>query len=81
MLKNTNNQTINSTKNSFKEIKIEVFERRIFLKIPKNETDIAFIRKIQFVNWDKNCFHWVIPNYPGNLTLLKTYICYAKIIV
>jgi integrase/recombinase XerD len=72
-LKDTNNQTINPTKNSFKETKIEVFERRIFLKIPKNETDIAFIRKIQFVHWDKNWFHWVIPNYPGNLTLLKTY--------
>ena len=71
--KNTSSQTINPTKNSFKEIKIEVFERRIFLKIPKNETDIAFIRKIQFVHWDKNWFHWVIPNYPGNLTLLKTY--------
>ena len=71
--KNTDNQIIISTKNSFKEIKMEVFERRIFLKIPKNETDIAFIRKIQFVHWDKNWFHWVIPNYPGNLTLLKTY--------
>ena len=71
--KNINYQLINPTKNSFKEIKIEVFERRIFLKIPKNETDIAFIRKIQFIHWDKNWFHWVIPNYPGNLTLLKTY--------
>ena len=70
---NINYQLINPAKNSFKEIKIEVFERRIFLKIPKNETDIAFIRKIQFVHWDKNWFHWVIPNYPGNLTLLKTY--------
>ena len=71
--KNTDKQTINPTKNSFKEIKIEVFERRIFLRIPKNETDIAFIRKIQFIHWDKNWFHWVIPNYPGILTLLKTY--------
>ena len=71
--KNINYQLINPAKNSFKEIKIEVFERRIFLKIPKNETDIAFIRKIQFIHWDKNWYHWVIPNYPGNLTLLKTY--------
>ena len=71
--KNINYQLINPAKNSFKEIKMEVFERRIFLKIPKNETDIAFIRKIQFIHWDKNWYHWVIPNYPGNLTLLKTY--------
>ena len=46
---NINYQIINPAKNSFKEIKIEVFESRIFLKIPKNETDIAFIRKIQWI--------------------------------
>ncbi len=67
------NQTITTKKSSYNEIKIEVFERRIFLKIPKNEADIAFVRKIQFVKWDNNWFHWIIPNYPGNLSLLQTY--------
>ena len=70
----TDNQPIkNSNSINLKEIKIDVFERRIFLKIPKNEADISFIRKIQFVKWDNIWFHWVIPNYPGNLDLLKTY--------
>lgn len=72
-LKSTENQSTNSQKSIYQEIKIEVFERRIFLKIPKNENDISFIRKIQFVKWDSTWFHWVIPNYPGNLDLLKTY--------
>jgi site-specific recombinase XerD len=73
MTKSPINQTITTKKSSYNEIKIEVFERRIFLKIPKNEADIAFVRKIQFVKWDNNWFHWVIPNYPGNLSLLQTY--------
>ena len=45
-VKNINYQVINPTKNSFKEIKIEVFERFIFLKIPKKETETAFIWNI-----------------------------------
>ena len=67
------NKILSQNRNYLNEIKIEVFERRIFLKIPKNEPDISFIRKIQFVKWDSKWFHWVIPNYPGNLDLLKIY--------
>ena len=60
-------------KQNYNELKIEVFERRIFLKLPKNDKDIAFIRSITYSKWDSVWFHWVIPNYPGNLDLLKTY--------
>jgi len=67
------NQTGNFNKPTYQEIKIEVFERRIFLKLPKNEKDITFIRSITYSKWDSTWFHWVIPNYPGNLDLLKTY--------
>ncbi len=57
----------------YSAIKMDVFERRIFLKIPKNLKDIAFIRSLSYSKWDNTWFHWVIPNYPGNLDLLKTY--------
>jgi hypothetical protein len=67
----TMNQT--TKKNNFQEIKLEVFERKILLKIPKNEQDIAFIRKINYSKWDNTWFHWVIPNFPGNLEIIKTY--------
>jgi len=58
-------------KHNFQEIKLEVFERKILLKIPKNEQDIAFIRKITYSKWDSTFFHWVIPNFPGNLERIK----------
>lgn len=60
-------------KHNFQEIKLEVFERKILLKIPKNEQDIAFIRKITYSKWDSTFFHWIIPNFPGNLELIKAY--------
>ena len=71
--KPTGNQLNKFIKSSYQELKIEVFERRIFLKLPKNEKDIAFIRGITYSKWDSTWFHWVIPNYPGNLDLLKSY--------
>ncbi len=67
------NENQTAKKQNSQEIKLEVFERKILLKIPKNEQDIAFIRKINYSKWDATWFHWVIPNYPGNLELLKAY--------
>ena len=55
------------------EIRIDVFERRILLKLPKNEKDIQFIRSFQYCKWERIYFHWVIPNYPGNLIRIQTY--------
>jgi len=46
--KPTGNQLNKFKKSSYQELKIEVFERRIFLKLPKNEKDIAFIRGITY---------------------------------
>ena len=72
-LKSTENQSTIFQNSTYHEIKIEVFERRIFIKLPKNEKDIAFIRSLTYSKWDSTWFHWVIPNYPGNLELIKTY--------
>jgi integrase/recombinase XerD len=62
----------------FQKIKIDVFERKIILKIPKNHQDISFIRTFQFVKWNSTFLHWEIPNYPGNKDKIIAYF-YGKI--
>ena len=54
-------------------ISIEVAGRRIFLRMPKNSTDVQFVRSFHYVRWDANAFVWVIPHYGNNLELLKDY--------
>lgn len=54
-----------------KDVSIEVSGRRIFLKMPKNDMDIQFLRLLRFSYWDKNAYLWIIPNYNKNLELLK----------
>ncbi len=58
---------------NFSQIIIEVSEKSIFIKIPKNETDIQFIRTFKFARWDKSSYKWIIPNFGKNLELLKNY--------
>ena len=55
------------------KIEIEVAGRRIFVRMPKNATDIQFVRSFQYVRWDPNGFCWVIPHYKNNLELLQSY--------
>jgi integrase/recombinase XerD len=56
-----------------KNVSIEVAGRRIFLKMPKNNTDVQFIRSFRYAYWDANAFVWIIPHYKNNLDLLKDY--------
>jgi integrase/recombinase XerD len=58
---------------SKKDVSIEVAGRRIFLKMPKNNTDVQFVRSFRYANWDANAFVWIIPHYKNNLDLLKDY--------
>ena len=51
-------------------IEIRVAERKILLKMPKNEQDIALVKSIPYAHWNKTGFHWEIPHYPGNLEKL-----------
>ncbi|MFH1515340.1 MAG: hypothetical protein ABIG42_07760, partial [bacterium] len=55
------------------QIRIDVTDRKIFIKLPRNEADIRFITNLKYSRWDKTNFHWIIPNYPGNLDLIKDY--------
>jgi site-specific recombinase XerD len=53
------------------QIAIHVLGRKILIRMPKNEADVLFIKNLKYSSWDKRNFCWVIPNYPGNLDLLK----------
>lgn len=54
-------------------IRIEVAGRRIFVKMPKREADVQFVRSFRFAYWDAGAYLWVIPHYRNNLELLKDY--------
>lgn len=52
-------------------ISILITERKILLKMPKNEADLDFVRVLKYSRWNKENFLWEIPNYPGNLEKIK----------
>ncbi len=54
-------------------IEIEVVGRKVFIRMPKNNTDIQFLRSFHFVKWDPVAFVWAVPNYGDNLQLIKDY--------
>ncbi|WP_339867349.1 tyrosine-type recombinase/integrase [uncultured Algoriphagus sp.] len=41
--------------------------------MPKNDTDIHFVKGITYARWNQNQFVWEVPHYPGNLEKLKAY--------
>ena len=54
-------------------IRVEVLGQRILIRMPKDQTDITFIRGLRYSRWDGKQFFWVVPHYPGNLELIKEY--------
>lgn len=54
-------------------VKLEVDGRKISVSLPKNEVDTKFLLSFRFTHWNRKQFCWVIPNFPGNLDLLKKY--------
>ncbi len=55
------------------EISIEITARHIYIKIPKIEADIAFIRTFKYVLWDAKNYCWSIPNYKKNYDKVRAY--------
>ncbi len=55
------------------DVSVEVINRKILLKLPKNETDINFIRTLRYFRWLKDERLWEVPDYPGNLDLIRDY--------
>jgi len=55
------------------EVEITVTPVHLFVKLPKNDTDIQFLKSFRYAKWDLANFHWVVPNYRRNLNLLQSY--------
>ncbi len=56
-----------------KGVSVQVLGRNIILKLPKNTLDTHFILSIRYSRWDTKQFCWFVPNYPGNLDLIKDF--------
>ena len=58
------------------KIYVKVIGRKILVNMPKNDVDVKFLLTIRFSRWEKEQYHWSIPNYPGNLEMIKNYFGY-----
>jgi integrase/recombinase XerD len=54
-------------------IEIAVSGKQIVVKMPKNETDLQFIRSFKYAHWNKTQFYWTVPNFGNNADKLKNY--------
>lgn len=63
------------------EVSLVVTSKRIFVQLPKNETDTQFLRSFRYVYWDNNNRQWIIPNYGKNLELLKSYFQHRTVVI
>ncbi|WP_207429796.1 site-specific tyrosine recombinase/integron integrase [Pedobacter sp. SYSU D00535] len=52
---------------------VTVTEKKILLKMPANDADVLFLKSLRYSFWNKKDRIWQLPNYPGNLDLLKSY--------
>lgn len=57
----------------FQTISIEITEKQIIIKLPKNEMDIQFIRSFKYARWNNSQFYWTVPNFGKNVDKLKSY--------
>jgi len=55
------------------EIVVEVSAKNIWLKMPKNTADIAFVKTIKFSRWNPKSYRWEMQNYADNLDRIKQY--------
>ncbi|MFA4851111.1 MAG: site-specific integrase [Bacteroidales bacterium] len=54
-------------------VSVMVLGRKIAIKLSKNEVDTRFILGLRYSRWDGKQYCWTVPNYPGNLDLIKDY--------
>jgi integrase/recombinase XerD len=52
------------------DVNLDVFEKKMVLRMPVNEADIEFVKSIKFSRWVKGKRHWEITNYGDNLNKL-----------
>lgn len=49
------------------KIQLTITSRQIFIRLPKNDVDITFLRSFKYARWDYKNLQWIIPNYGKNL--------------
>lgn len=54
-------------------IELKRINSKLFLKMPKNEVDIRFVRSFQYARWDNKEYRWIIPHHNDNLEQLRSY--------
>ena len=54
-------------------ISIDITDKNIFIRMPKNEADIQYVRSFKYAQWDMHHFCWTMPNYRDNAERIKTY--------
>jgi site-specific recombinase XerD len=64
---------------SHSPIEITVSAKQLSVKMPKNDTDVQFIRSFRYFRWNKSGFCWIIPNYKDNLEKIKSYFGERKV--
>lgn len=67
------NPTTKETPINPNAVLIEVIDKKIIIKLPKNDIDTQFLSNFRYVQWNKKGYYWQIPNYGKNLELIKTY--------
>ncbi|MDY0014989.1 MAG: tyrosine-type recombinase/integrase [Bacteroidales bacterium] len=55
------------------EVELDITDKKISIKMRKNDEDIRFIHSLKFSRWNTTTFCWEIPNYPGNLDVINDY--------
>ncbi|HKL95694.1 MAG TPA: hypothetical protein VJ856_00280, partial [Paludibacteraceae bacterium] len=63
------------------QVNMIVTSKRIFVKLPKNDTDTQFLSSFKYVHWDNNNHQWIIPNYGKNFDLLTSYFQNRTVVI
>jgi integrase/recombinase XerD len=66
-------ETLDTKQEAKKIIKIVFSERAIYVFMPKNAEDVAFIKQINYNRWNNAERCWIVPNYGQNLENIKMY--------
>lgn len=72
-VENIDNKPVTNKTVRANAIIIDITDKHIYIKMPKNEADIQYLRSFKFVQWDVRNFCWTIPNHYKNADKIKAY--------
>lgn len=62
-------------------IMIDITGSNIYIKLPKNDKDILFIRSFKYAVWDSAHYCWIVPNYYQNVERILAYFAKREPVV